>query len=284
MPHSPSLDAYQLIREDCCVGLRNMPEASVDIVVTSPPYNLGIAYKSYKDKLPMEAYLEWTMDWVSELERVIKPNGSFFLNLGSAPSQPLMPFQLAVAIGELWTLQNTFHWIKSITVETPKGDPMSTGHFKPINSKRFVTDCHEYIFHFSHEGNVSLDRRAIGVPYQDKSNIGRWKHTEGGDLRCRGNNWFIPYKTIRQRDKDRPHPATFPVQLAEQCIRIHGVHERSHVVDPFVGLGHAALGAWNSGVARFTGFDIEESYLKCAREQLEKNAGEPAGQAELFSD
>lgn len=277
----PSLETYRLIEQDCCVGLKKLPDASIDVVVTSPPYNLGIGYKSYKDNLPIEDYLEWCMQWVSELKRVLKPNGSFFLNLGSAPSQPLMPFQLAVAIGEVWTLQNTFHWIKSITVETRKGDSVSTGHFKPINSKRFVTDCHEYVFHFSHNGKVPLHRRAIGVPYQDKSNIARWKHTEGGDLRCRGNNWFIPYQTIRQRDTDRPHPATFPVQLAEQCIRIHGVDKHSHVLDPFVGLGHAALGAWNCGVPHFTGFDIEAAYLKRAREEIGKLA-KPTGQQDLF--
>lgn len=270
----PSLNSYHLLEQDCIEGLKMLDDDSVDIVVTSPPYNIGIAYKSYKDQLSENAYIEWIMRWVRELKRVIKPEGSFFLNLGSAPSQPLMPFQLAVAIGEIWTLQNTFHWIKSITVESPGGSRVSAGHFKPINSKRFVTDCHEYIFHFSHEGNVPLHRRAIGVPYQDKSNIGRWRHTEGGDLRCRGNNWFIPYKTIRQRDKDRPHPATFPVQLAEQCIRIHGLHERSHVLDPFVGLGHAAIGAWNCKAAAFTGFDIEPSYLEEARRQI-KNAAEP---------
>ena len=97
---------------------------------------------------------------------------------------------------------------------------VSAGHFKPINSKRYVTDCHEFVFHFTKSGDVPLDRLAIGVPYQHKSNISRWGHTEGRDLRCRGNTWFIPYETIQRRKKERPHPATFPVQLAEWCIRI----------------------------------------------------------------
>jgi len=73
------------------------------------------------------------------------------------------------------------HWIKSIAISQDdvgdypgiEGD-VAVGHYKPINSKRFINDCHEYIFHFTHKGNVRLDRLAVGVPYQDKSNIDRW--------------------------------------------------------------------------------------------------------------
>ena len=90
---------------------------------------------------------------------------------------------------------------------------VSRGHFKPISSQRFLNDCHEYIFHFTKSGRVEIDRLALGVPYQDKSNIARWSHTSGRDRRCRGNTWFIPYETIQSRQKERPHPATFPVEL-----------------------------------------------------------------------
>ena len=95
---------------------------------------------------------------------------------------------------------------------------LAVGHYKPINSPRFVNDCHEFIFHFTPAGRTPLDRRAIGVPYQDASNIARWQ-TGGSNLRCRGNTWFIPYETIQNRDKDRPHPATFPPRVPEYCVR-----------------------------------------------------------------
>ena len=161
------------------------------------------------------------------------PEGSFFLNIGAAPADPFLPHQVVLELSDLFCLQNTLHWIKSITVETIDGDTVSAGHFKPINSKRFVNDCHEYVFHLTHEGDVPVDRRGVGVPYVHKSNIGRWKHTEGHDKRCRGNTWFVPYKTIVSRDKDRPHPATFPVQLAEYCLRLHGKNPQdTTLLDP----------------------------------------------------
>src|ERR1700693_1473699 len=135
-------------------------------------------------------------------------------------------------------------------------------------SKRFLNDCHEYIFHFTKTGGVEVDRLAIGVPYQDKSNISRWSHTRGSDLRCRGNTWFIPYQTIQSREKERPHPATFPVQLAEWCLKLQGSRRVTTMLDPFLGIGNSAVAAKNCGVKRFYGFEIDESYLAEARRRL----------------
>ena len=142
------------------------------------------------------------------------------------------------------------------------------GHFKPINSKRFLNDCHEYVFHFTKSGRVELSRLALGVPYQDKSNIARWSHSRGKDLRCRGNTWFVPYQTIQSREKERPHPATFPVQLAEWCIKLHGVSRIETMLDPFVGIGNSAVAAQLFQVRRFIGFEIDETYLAEAKRRI----------------
>jgi len=262
----------QLIHNDCIEGMSEMSPGSVDLVVTSPPYNLGIKYDTYKDQSERSTFIGWCLEWAAELKRVMDDEASFFLNLGASPQNPLLPHQLLLALTDgndpLFILQNTFHWIKSISVETRAGEIITTGHFKPINSKRYVNDCHEYVFHLTKSGNVPLQRRAAGVPYADKSNIERWGHTGGEDKRCRGNNWFIPYDTISNRDKDRPHPASFPVGLAEQCIRIHGNPENTRLLDPFNGIGTTALAAYNMNLASYTGFDIDEGYLAVSRDRL----------------
>jgi len=115
---------------------------------------------------------------------------------------------------------------------------------------------------------VEIDRLGLGVPYQDKSNIARWSHTRGSDLRCRGNTWFIPYETIQSREKERPHPATFPVQLAEWCIKLHGVSRIETMLDPFLGIGNSAVAALRRGVRKFIGFEIDEAYLAEAKRRL----------------
>ena len=117
---------------------------------------------------------------------------------------------------------------------------------------------------------MPLDRKAAGVPYVDKSNIGRWGHSEGEDLRCRGNTWFIPYDTIRSRDEQRPHPATFPVALARRCIQLHGKGKDTRMLDPFLGIGSSAVAAQDSDIQSFTGIEIDEGYLIVGRERLEQ--------------
>lgn len=252
---------------DCRDGIRQLPAESVDVIVTSPPYNIGVQYSTYEDNLDPEDYLDWCEEWASELARAIRDDGSFFLNIGSAENL-LFPLEVASRVGKHFELQNVIHWIKSISIER-EAETLSVGHFKPINSDRYLNDCHEYVFHFTKTGKTRLNRTAIGVPYADKSNIKRWGHTGGKDKRCRGNTWFIPYKTIHQRAKQRPHPATFPTELAVKCIRLHGRQDCT-VLDPFLGIGHSAFAALECSdlVARFIGFDIDEEYLKVACEVL----------------
>ena len=244
--------------------MASLPEAGVDLVVTSPPYNLGVRYRKYSDRLDRQSYLNWCATWATGIRRILKPTGSFFLNIGSAPSNPMLPHEIVFQLRDLFVLQNTIHWIKSIAI-----DNRTFGHFKPISSKRFLNDCHEYIFHFTKTGRVEIDRLALGVPYQDKSNIARWSHTCGRDSRCRGNTWFIPYQTIQSRAKERPHPATFPVQLAEWCIKLHAVPRVRTMLDPFLGIGNSAIAAQKCGVKKFIGFEIDNTYLAVAKRRLQ---------------
>jgi site-specific DNA-methyltransferase (adenine-specific) len=230
MPESqPTTVIYE---EDCISGMRqHLDEGSVDVVVTSPPYNLGIAYGKHDDTAPRHEYLEWTDRWAAEIKWVLAPRGSFFLNVGSTPTDPWIAMDVALVGRKLFALQNTLHWVTSIALDAEAAGKaagldktLAVGHYKPINSERFVNDCHEYVFHFSPEGRTPLDRRALGVPYQDASNATRWQSAgTGNGTRCRGNAWFIPYDTIQKRDRDRPHPASFPAKLPEFCLRLHGL-------------------------------------------------------------
>ncbi len=243
--------------------MAELPNEEIDLVVTSPPYNLGIRYGKFSDRQDRPSYLRWCAEWAVEIRRVLKPQASFFLNVGAAPSNPMLPHEIIFALRDLFVLQNTIHWIKSIAIED-----RTHGHFKPISSPRYLNDCHEYVFHLTINGKTPIDRLALGVPYQDKSNIARWQHTGGGDLRCRGNTWFVPYQTIKSRDKQRPHPATFPVELAVNCIKLHGVARVQTMLDPFLGIGNSAIAAQQCGVPKFIGFEIDETYLAEAKRRL----------------
>jgi site-specific DNA-methyltransferase (adenine-specific) len=258
---------------DCIAVFSQLPAASIDVIVTSPPYNLGIRYNRYQDTLSQGEYLKWTDEWVAAAARVLRPNGSLFLNVGARPSDPWTPLDVAQAVRSRLRLQNIIHWIKSIAIERDSAGvgagltrDLAVGHYKPINSERFLNDCQEFVFHFTPEGSTCLDRLALGVAYQDQSNVGRWRAAADG-LRCRGNTWFIPYETIQRRDRDRPHPATFPSRLPEQCLKLHGLSRIETAMDPFTGLGSTAVACARLGV-NFVGSDIDEAYLREAVERV----------------
>ena len=256
-------------------ALEEMPRrvARADVVVTSPPYNLGVRYASYADARPRAEYLAWVSRLGAAVRTVLAPDGSFFLNVGGPPKDPWLPWDAAREVGRSFVLQNVIHWVKSIAIDREAAGrsagltrDLALGHYKPLLSDRFVHGAHEYVFQFTRTGEVPIDRLAVGVPYQDKSNVGRWRRP-AGDRRCRGNTWFLPYATIRRRAVDRPHPATFPPELPEWCVRLHGLGRTRTVVDPFVGIGSSAVAAVRLGVD-LVGFDLDAGYLATAAERV----------------
>src|SRR5262249_55562519 len=99
---------------DCVDVLNRLDPHSVDVIVTSPPYNLGIAYNRYQDTLSGADYLEWTNTWIAAAARVLRPDGSLFLNVGAKPTDPWTALDVVQVARSHLRLQNIVHWIKSI--------------------------------------------------------------------------------------------------------------------------------------------------------------------------
>src|SRR5262245_641450 len=131
---------------DCFSVLEALDPHSIDVVVTSPPYNLGIRYRSYDDGIPREEYLDWIGAWSAAIKRILAPGGSLFLNVGSKPTDPWAGMDVANTVRRHLTLQNVVHWIKAIAIDRSgkPGTELAVGHYKPINSDRFLNDCHEF--------------------------------------------------------------------------------------------------------------------------------------------
>jgi site-specific DNA-methyltransferase (adenine-specific) len=287
--------------KDCLEGLKELDAESLDICVTSPPYNLGIKYSTYQDTTPREDYLTWLSCVFAEVKRVLKPDGHFWLNMGYSNVDPWVGMDVANEARKHMVLQNNFIWTKSIAI-----DDQQLGHYKPINSERFANPTWEHLFHFTKSGNVPCNKSAVGVPYADKANLdksGRWRGrmikkagwkdkrdydanaTEEqkvaledalalklasakpvDDRHCPGNVWFIPYETIASRGTHRgSHPATFPVELVRRCIRFSNVE--GTLLDPFMGTGTSAVAAQAEGLD-WLGFDVDEHYIEFAKERL----------------
>jgi site-specific DNA-methyltransferase (adenine-specific) len=252
-----------IILGDCKEVLKTFENECIDVVVTSPPYNIGIKYNSYEDK--KENYLEWLYEIFSEVKRVLAKDGSFFLNIGSINSNPWISFDVAQKLRDIFVLQNHIIWCKSISIT----ENQSYGQYKPVISERFLNHTYENIFHFTKTGNVKLYRKAIGVPYVHKINLTFPTVTE--DCRCRGNVWFIPYETIQTKKDRGNHPAVFPRKLVEMCLKLHGFNENTIVCDPFLGTG-TTLVVCNELGCKGVGIEIDKKYYDYSIERLGKTS------------
>ena len=253
----------QVWSTDCLVAMaENMAPKSVSVVVTSPPFNLGVRYNSHNDNLPWENYREWLEKVFAEIQRVMWDDGSFFLNVGSSRRKPWNAMRIAEVAARYFVLQNEIVWVKAITVEGA-----THGHFSPVVGNRFLNHSFEMIFHFTKDGKRPLDRLAVGVKYIDPKNQVRSKTHQ--NLRCGGDVWFIPYETIQGEMEKGCHPAIFPVELAKRCIELAGIRKDTVVLDPFCGIGSTLLAARNLGVTGI-GIDIDPVYCEQARRRLEE--------------
>lgn len=255
----------QIYLIDCLKGMEDLSEKSIDVIVTSPPYNLNINYGKYKDNKPRTEYLNWLESVFVACKRVLKDEGHLFVNIGYSNVDPWVGMDVANRIRNHFVLQNSIAWVKSIHV----GDKTS-GHFKPINSQRFITPTWENLFHFTKSGSVVVNRLGVGVPYEYyKENLrnGKTASTKP-NLRCKGNTWFIPYETVNSKEIKGKHPAVFPVQLVSDCIKLSGVKE-GIVLDPFMGTGTTAVAAIKNQLF-YIGYEIDSDYQKFAIQRIEK--------------
>jgi site-specific DNA-methyltransferase (adenine-specific) len=260
---SETIGQQRLILGDCMTVFGQFIAGQVDCIITSPPYNLGIDYGLYKDKKPRDAYLRWWLDVCDHLHWILGPAGHFFLNVGASCKDPWIAMDLARETAEYFTLQNHIVWTKSVAIGTT-----TTGHFDPVNSPRFLNQTFEHIFHFTHDGARPIDRLAIGVPYMDKGNLKRGTRGRNGDIRCRGNSWFLPYATIQSRGGKGGHKAIYPVELPLWCLKLAGAGPTTNVLDPFVGTGTTLVACEQIG-APGIGIELDPQYAPMIRARIE---------------
>ena len=105
---------YNFILGDCIEKLKELDDKSIDLIVTSPPYNIGIKYSKYEDKKPREQYLEWIYDIFSELKRVLKDDGNIFLNMGYTNKDPWISMEVALKLKSLLIFHKIIYFLTNI--------------------------------------------------------------------------------------------------------------------------------------------------------------------------
>ncbi|MHA2215171.1 MAG: DNA-methyltransferase [Candidatus Hodarchaeales archaeon] len=208
---------------------------TIDLIVTSPPYNRSKTYSddkgnSYNDQKPYNEYEAFLKQVWSECYRVLSPSGMFFLNVGdSANNQGYSEKMVQLAQEEGFYRLQTIIWLKSF---------MGRGHYTPTGRDRRLNNIFEYIYVLVKDrSKYRMNPRAIGIPYADKSNIGRYAEY---DLRDAGNTWFIPYSRTTGQKLKKGHEAPFPIELPYRCLKLTGAN---NVLDPFMGTGSTLAAA-----------------------------------------
>jgi len=221
-----------------------LPDASVDLVITSPPYNLDVSYDGYRDDIPYEQYLRWVGLWAQALHRVAASGGRACINIpldsNKGGKRPVYADYVRVFLEAGWRYQTTIVWNENnISRRTAWGSWMSP-------SAPFVTAPVEMVPVF-HKGPWPR-RRTDRTPDISRKDFLAW--TLG--------MWEFP----GENPKKVKHPAPFPLELPNRLIQLYSYRE-DLVLDPFLGSGTTCVAA-KKLCRQSIGVDIDVTYCRLA--------------------
>lgn len=241
---------------DCQELLKSIPDESVTLVVTSPPYNIGKPYGKYQDKVPFDEWKELINNVTREVFRILKPEGSFFLNLSPIPfgkDKEILPLPY---IGYDIMKQNGFG-IRNIITWTFNNMQNCTNRLsgRYENIVWGVKDFDKYIF--------NLDD--VRIPYITQND----KRLEGGSGRNPTDVWYFNrVNNMTKKSLNLTHPTIYPLDMIERIIKMSS-NEGDTVLDPFMGSGTTAVAALKLG-RKAIGFELDKSYEEEISRRLEQ--------------
>lgn len=267
-----------MIGADSLKVLKAIPACSVDLVLTSPPFALT-RKKEYGNE-PIERYLEWFTPFCLEIKRVLKPTGSFVLDIGGAwipgvPVRSIYHFELAVKLAKEFHLAQEFYWYNPARLPTP-------AEWVTVRRVR-VKDAVNMVWWFSKTEWPKADNRAVLQPYSDsmkhliRNGYTAKKRPSGHDISTKfqkDNGGSIPPNLIQiantesnsrylrecKKRRIKPHPARYPESLAQFFVDFLTDHG-DLVVDPFAG-SNVTGAVCNSCERRWIGVEQDSKYIE----------------------
>lgn len=278
---------------DSLAAMKKIPADSVDLVFTSPPFALT-RQKEYGNE-PIERYMAWFMPFCEEIKRILKPEGSFVLDIGGAwipgaPVRSLYHFEVAIALSKMFKLAQDFYWYNPSKLPTP-------AEWVTIRRLR-VKDSVNMVWWFGKTENPKADNRRVLQPYSAamknllKKGYKAQMRPSGHDISehfNKDNGGAIPSNLLTAEDEDlvvaqnllsiantestsayirqckamgiKPHPARFPAKLVEFFVDFLLDGEDKLILDPFGGSNTTGSVAERKG-HRWVVFELEDEYLR----------------------
>jgi site-specific DNA-methyltransferase (adenine-specific) len=268
------LETNKIINGDCVKVMASLPESCVDLIVTSPPYNVGIDYDSHNDRQSMEDYWQFTKDWLSESYRILKDDGRIAVNI---------PYEVNVQDrgGRILFMSEFYQIMKNLgfkffgLVDLDENSPHRS---KTTAWGSWMSPSAPYIYN---------PKECVILGYK-KNHIKKVK----GEPQWKGELVDLEQEdgTIKQKmmyqDEDKKEfmslvygqweyfadtkqqtKATFSMDIPMKAIKIL-TYKNDLVLDPFTGSGTSLVAAEISG-RRWLGIELSENYIKVAKDRVQ---------------
>ena len=268
------IETGKIINGDCIEVMKTFPEGSIDLLVTSPPYNVNISYDVHKDDLPMDEYYEWTKDWLREALRVLKDDGRIAVNVPNELNVQERGGRI-LFVAEFWMMMKEvgfkFSGLVDLTENSPHRVRQTAWGSWMSASAPYVYNPKECVIIAYKKSSKKLTKgisQWLGTPtevtnedgkvrtkivYQDEDKkefmnlvFGRWEY-------------FADTRSLTK--------ATFSMDIPAKAIKILS-YKNDIVLDPFMGSGTSAFAAELLD-RRWLGIELSPAYTEIARKRVQ---------------
>ncbi len=232
---------------DCLEVMRSMPDKSVDLCITSPPYNLGFDYNGQDDYLDLDKYYLWCSEWMAEIYRVLKDNGRFSLNHYLSCGTPTRRFAPLMKLNEIASDIGFKHHGIGVWDDITLAKRTAWGSWLSASAP-YVNSPYEGIL-ILHKGNWNIGKGNSDIEKEEfmEATSGVWKLSP---------------------ERNRTHPAPFPISLPLRCMRLLSFTDAT-ILDPFMGSGTTGVACVQTG-RNFIGIEIDPTYFAIAERRIKE--------------
>ena len=264
----------KVINGDCIEVMAKMPESSVDLIVTSPPYGVGIAYDSFNDDIEFEQYKLFSASWLREAYRVLKDDGRIALNIPYEINRQDKGGRILM-VSEIWQVMKSigykFYGIVDLEEDSPHrskttawGSWMSPSAPYIYNPKECVLLAYKKTHIKKIKGEPEWVGEVVDVEQEDgttkKKTVYQDEHKkEFMELVYGQWDYFADTKQMTK--------ATFSMDIPMKAIKIL-TYRNDIVLDPFTGSGTSICAA-EIGGRRWIGIELSENYSKVAKDRVQ---------------
>jgi len=241
---------------DCIEGLKQLDDKSVQLFVSSPPYNVSYKkdipkYMTYNDNMLEEDYLNWQLEVFKEMKRCLKDDGVILWNFMYGAKTIDLPYKFVLKVQESGVrLYETAIWQKVCAI--------------PITEKNYLTRMFEFIWIFAKNREFFMNRNPETL-YKLKDYFNTNYFTNVWQFPIHVENQYSKFKFV-DRESGFHHHAVFPAHLPKMAILLY-TNPGDLIVDPYMGTGTSALVAKQLD-RQYIGFDIDNNYVNMANNRI----------------